>query len=66
LEFSVIDCFLQEASPQTSMAVDYILHNRFEFVDQIGKGTFGKVYLARDLLNERQEVAIKVEHLRRY
>lgn len=39
---------------------DCVLVDRFKIINLIGKGTFGKVYSAKDLL-EKHDVAVKVE-----
>ena len=40
-----------------------IIGEQYQFEQKIGEGSFGKIYLARDLDNNSQRVAIKTEPL---
>ena len=38
--------------------------DRYRLVEKIGQGSFGKVYLAKDKLGSKKQVAIKTEKLK--
>lgn len=38
-----------------------VIDNRFRLIESIGKGSFGKVYLAQDLHNDKLPVAMKTQ-----
>ena len=41
-----------------------ILGEKYRIIEQIGQGSFGKVYLAHELTNPSIQVAIKTEPLK--